>query len=233
MTKDHSKKLESLELYIDKIKKESSRRKKQLSYLDAILQRVDDNKYKVTFMKITVPELYAQYEGFFKFIFLQTIDYIKELRITNNKINKKYIIFPLLTHLTPDITNQKKKAEKMITIFDDAFNNDKGFLHICNLKEYILNLNSTKHTMNILGINSSKIPMKKLDLLYKRRCEIAHGDVSDNNPFYISPEVDITDYIVDKTYKYWKDHYKSVISSIDIMSELFIDYVSSEGYISA
>lgn len=223
----------SLEYYLDTVEEESSIRKKQLAYLKDMLGRINDNNYKVTFMKITVPELYAQYEGFFKFIFLQTIEYIKELEIANNELNKKYIIFPLLTHLTTEITNQKTKAEKMITIFDDAFNNNKGFLHISNLKEYVLNLDSTKHTMNILGIDSYKIPMKELDLLYKRRCEIAHGNISESNPFYISPDLDITDYIVDETYKYWEQHYECVIYAIDTMSELFIDYISSEGYISA
>lgn len=223
----------SLESYLDRVEKESSMRKKQLAYLRDMLGRINDNNYKITFMKITVPELYAQYEGFFKFIFLQTIEYIKELEIANNKLHKKYIIFPLLTHLTSEITNQKTKAEKMITIFDDAFNNNKGFLHISNLKEYILNLDSTKHTMNILGIDSYRIPMKELDLLYKRRCEIAHGNISESNPFYISPDLDISDYIVDETYKYWEKHYECVVYAIDIMSELFIDYISSEKYISA
>ncbi len=223
----------NLESYIDSVEKESSIRKKQLTYLKDILDRIEDNTYKVTFMKITVPELYAQFEGFFKFIFLTTIEYIKGLDISNNKLNIKYIIFPLLTHLTSEITNQKTKAEKMITIFDDAFNNNKGFLNICNLEEYILNLDSTKHTLSILGINSYRIPMRGLDLLYKRRCEIAHGNISENNPFYISPDLDITDYIVNETYKYWKQHYECVVYAIDTISELFVDYISSEGYITA
>ncbi|MEY8415341.1 MAE_28990/MAE_18760 family HEPN-like nuclease [Tissierella praeacuta] len=221
------------ESYIDIIKEESSIRKKQLTYLNDMLLRFNDNTYKTTFMKITVPELYAQYEGFFKFIFLHTIDYIKELNVDNSMMSKRYIIFALLTHLTSEITNQRTKAEKMISIFDDAFNNNKSFLHICNLKEYILNLDSMKHTMNIFGINSRRMPMRELDLLYKRRCEIAHGNISEDNPFYISPELDITDYIVDETYKYWEEHYKSVIYAIDTMAELFIEYISIEGYKSA
>jgi len=221
------------EFFVDKIRAESSVRKKQLAYLNDMLQRIDDSTYKVTLMKITVPELYAQYEGFFKFIFSETINYIRQLNILNSKVNKKYIIFALLTHLNSGITKQKTKAEKIISIFDDAFNSNTNFLNISNFDEYILNLDSTKHTMNILGINSHRIPFKGLDLLYTRRCEISHGNIPEDNPFYISPELDISPYIVDTTYKYWEEHYKCVIYAIDTMSQLFIDYISEEGYISA
>ncbi|MBU5269440.1 MAE_28990/MAE_18760 family HEPN-like nuclease [Clostridium cochlearium] len=223
---------DNLEIFIDKIKNDLGRRKKYIASLNDTIKKSDNTIDKIIFMKITVPELYAQYEGFFKFIFSETINYIKDLGIENNKINNKYIIFPLLTSLTSEITNQKTKAERILTVFEDAFNNNKSFLHISDLEKYILNLDSTRHTMNILDIDSSKLPMKGLNLLYERRCQIAHGNIPESNPFYFSPDLDITDYIINKTYEYWEAHYKCVIYALDTMTELFINYISRKGYIS-
>lgn len=220
----------NLEFFIDTIESESSNRKMQLSYLSDMLQRINDDTYKVTFMKITITELYAQYEGFFKFIFLETINHIKKLQINNGEINQRYIIFPLLTHLTKNITKQKTKAKKIIDIFDNIFIENKKYLDISNIEEYILNLDSTKHTLNILGINSNTLPMRELDLLYNRRCEIAHGNISEANPFNTSPHLEISDSVVRETYRFWKEHYECVLSTIDLLSELFINYISNEEY---
>lgn len=222
------------EAFIDKIKSESGTRKKQLSYLKEILDRTEGNTHKLTFMKLTVPELYAQYEGFFKFIFNEVINYIKNSKLDNNSLNNKYLIFPLLTELTSEVTNQKTKADKVINLFKDTCENNKTFFDVFNIKKYILNLNSTKHTMDILGIDSYKLPMKNLALLYNRRCEIAHGIISEDNPFYISSDLDITDTIVEGTYNnYWIKHYDTVIYAIDTLSDLFNSFISDERYKSA
>lgn len=219
------------ELFIDKIEAESATRKKQLSDLQVIFNMLDSNAYKLAFMKITVPEFYAQYEGFFKFLFREIISYLNKINIDNSGINVKYFIFSLLTNIDENITNQKKRAKKMLSIFNDVSKENKSFLSISNFDNYILNLDSTKHTLDILGIDSYKVPMASLDLLYKRRCEIAHGNISKSNPFYISSDMDVTDHIVDKTYNdFWLEHYGAVIFAIETLSDLFIDYISSEVY---
>lgn len=226
--------LRTKEYFIDTIKAESAIRKIQLSYLKDILDRTEGNKYKLTFMKITVPELYAHYEGYFKFIFKEVIKHINNCQIENISLNRNHLIFPLLTELTSEVTKQKSKAKRIINLFKNIFENNEKIFEIFNADKYILNLDSTKQTLKILGINSYRLPMKNLDSLYNRRCEIAHGVISEDNPFYTSSDLDITDILVEKTYNdYWIKHYNTVIRTIDILSDLFISFISDERYKSA
>ncbi|APH22416.1 hypothetical protein CF088_05465 [Clostridium botulinum] len=223
---------DNLETFIDKIKNSLGARKKHIASLNDILNRLDNTLEKGIFMKVTVPELYAQYEGFFKYIFSETISFIKSLNIPNSNMKKEYLIFCLLTHLTENVRNQKTKAKKVINIFNNTFYENNNYLEIADFNEYILNLDSTQHTMQILGIDGRRLPMKGLNLLYQRRCEIAHGNISESNPFYGLGELNMN--VEDLTYiytHYWMEHYNCVIYSLEILSELFINYVITQKYI--
>lgn len=219
------------EQFLDKINVELSIVKKQLLELTIMYNSFEENYYKANFMKITVPEFYAKYEGFFKYVFNETILYLLSLNLENRSININYLVFPLLTYLDSNTTNQKSKAKKIMDVFDKSFNENCNFLNIFKSSQYTLNLDSTEHTMRILNIDIREFQMGQLYILYNRRNEIAHGNMSEDNPFYISSNVDITDSLVRETYDYWKEHYECVVSSVSTMADSFINYISNEEYL--
>lgn len=222
-----------LEDFINKIDYELTLRKKQLNLIHEIYSLLSTNNHKFTFIRVTIPELYAHYEGFLKFIFIELIDYLKSIQIPNSDIDINYLIFPLLTNLEDHIVSQKTRAGKILNIFNSIFKSGNKFLDMANLDKYIINHDTVQYTFDILGINvpENALPLDNLGLLYNRRNAIAHGELKTSNQFSISKNSDISDRQVVAAYDIWKSDYACILASLDVIKDIIVNYVVDKEYI--
>lgn len=220
------------EYYLDIIEKKSSSYIKELSDIKSLLWKIDTDYEKLFFMQISIPKIYAIYEGFFKFIFKFTIIYISQLSISNSKLHENFMIFSLLTHLNPNIQNQNKRGKKILEIINCNRNESISILEKFNYSSYTLNLDTTKATLEFLDIDIPDIRFNNLDKLYQIRNDIAHGDIDEDNPFYLGSDLDLSDsYILVETTQIWERTYETVLHSINVLSDNFSDYIINEKYI--
>lgn len=224
-----------IELFINSIDNELVLRKKHLSFLHEILSELQTNNHKFTFIRTTIPELYAQYEGFLKFSFAAMFNTLKNMDPSNKDININFFIFSLLTSLDDHLIAQKAKAQRFLDVFNKAFLENQSFLTIANIKKYILNQDTLIHTSNILNydIESSDFPVEQLNLLYSRRNPIAHGELETSNQFSIRKNRDITNSQLNAAWEVWRDDYQCVLYSLDKLKDFFIDYIKNELYLKA
>ncbi|WML36198.1 MAE_28990/MAE_18760 family HEPN-like nuclease [Clostridium sp. OS1-26] len=232
---------ELIEAFINDMDTELSIRKKELYLIKEILDSITNIPNKFTIIRNTVPSLYAHYEGFLKFSFQKLIETIKSMDIDNSDINKKFLIMCLVTNLEDHISSQKSKSKVLISNFDKIYKNNDNILNVTKLDKYILNHDTLDQTCEILGIDLDKIlidkqnfrefPKAELGILYARRNEIAHGDISTSNQFSISKQKDITNGQVSFAYKNWVENYNCVLGALDLIKNMFIDYLMNEHYL--
>ncbi|WP_202708807.1 MAE_28990/MAE_18760 family HEPN-like nuclease [Sporosalibacterium faouarense] len=230
MNDSYNNKVES---FINKLDNELILRKKYLGYLNEILHELKSNNHKFTFIRTTVPELYAHYEGFLKFSFLELISFLKTLDLSNDDININYLIFCLLTKLENHIVTQDAKARRILDVFYNVFNANESFLKNADIDKYILNHDTLKYTLEILSIDrtNATFQMDKLGVLYQRRNGIAHGELKTGNAFSISKNRDITDAQVQTSYNIWTEDYRCVVETLDIIKNTLIDYIIDKEYL--
>lgn len=232
---------ELIENFINEMDIELSVRKRDLYSIKEILDTTDNISNKFTIIRNTVPSLYAHYEGFLKFSFQKLIESIKLMNIENNIINRKFLIMCFISNLEEHILSQKSKSKVLISNFNRIYKNNDHILDVTNLDKYILNHDTLEHTCEIMGINLDRIstgshsfkefPKVKLGILYARRNEIAHGDITTSNQFSISKQKDITSGQVSFAYKNWTENYECVLESLDLIKNMFIDYLVNELYL--
>ncbi|URZ04707.1 MAE_28990/MAE_18760 family HEPN-like nuclease [Clostridium felsineum] len=230
-----------LEDFISDLDIELSIRKKDLYLIKECLDSIKNIFNKFTIIRNTVPSLYAHYEGFLKYGFQKLVGTMKLMNIDNKNINKNFLILCLLTNLEDHISNQKSKSKIFIDNFKKIYENNDNILNVTKIDKYILNHDTLEQTCQILGINLDKIlvsekvykqfPKAELGVLYARRNEIAHGDISASNQFSISKQKDITEGQVQFAYSNWLENYNCVLSSLDLIKNMFIDYLINENYL--
>ncbi|AKA71491.1 MAE_28990/MAE_18760 family HEPN-like nuclease [Clostridium scatologenes] len=230
-----------IENFINDLDIELSIRKKDLYLIKECLDSIKNISNKFTMIRNTVPSLYAHYEGFLKYSFQKLVETIKLMNINNKDINRNFLILCLLTNLEDHIVNQKSKSKVLISNFERIYKNNDNILNVTKIDKYILNHDTLEQTCKILGINLDKIligkeiyeqfPKEQLGILYARRNEIAHGDISSSNQFSISKQKDITSGQVEFAYSNWTENYKCVLESLDLIKNMFVDYLINEHYL--
>ena len=229
----------NIEEFIKLLDEELSVRKKELLLIKEIIDSTENYFKKFILIRNTIPALYANYEGFLKFSFKELIIKIKNMDVMNDKINKRFIMLSILSNLENHLSTQKAKSKILIKSFDNLYENNNKILDFANIDKYVINHDTIEETFNILGINLSeltypkenKFPKDDLSILYGRRNLIAHGDMSNQNQFTISKKKDLTDNQVKVSYKIWKESFECVIKTLDMIKDIFIEYLINEKYL--
>lgn len=229
----------NIEEFIKLLDEELSVRKKELLLIKEIIDSTENYFKKFILIRNTIPSLYANYEGFLKFSFKELIIKIKNMDIMNDKINKRFIMLSILSNLENHLNSQKAKSKILIKSFNNLYENNNKILDIANIDKYVINHETIEETFNILGINlneityleTDKFPKEDLGVLYGRRNLIAHGDISIQNQFTISKKKDLTNGQVEVSYKIWQQSFECVIKTLDIIKNIFIEYLINENYL--
>lgn len=225
--------LNSIEQYLDIIDKELSIRKLQLNNLLDILnvlKEQDNNSLQFTFVRETIPTLYSHFEGFFKFCFINLIEYIKELDLDNSTINPQYIFFCLLTNLDDEHVNFKKKSKALSPLCSSIYADNSSYFNHINIRKYPLNQESFEYTLKMLNIDTQEIKFSYLKSFYKRRCAISHGQLDTSNAFSLLNSRSLTSNQTSKALDIWQADFNVTLSSLDIIKKLFIEYIINEQF---
>ncbi|WP_419724722.1 MAE_28990/MAE_18760 family HEPN-like nuclease [Terrisporobacter petrolearius] len=229
--------------FIDNLDNELSIRKKDLSSLKEIIDSTNNLNNKFTLMRSTYPSLYAHYEGFLKSSFWYLIDSIKNTNTSLIDLNPNFIILSLVPSLEAHLVKQVSKSNAMVSVFDKVFNGNINLFDAMLKDKYVINHDTLQSTFDLLGINYNNIncsgfdnknfPLTELGILYERRNGLAHGEVSPNTfkVFSLSKSSDINKNQVDTAYTFWMDGYDNVISSLELLKNIFLDYLIEEKYL--
>lgn len=227
------------EEFISKIDEQLAIRKKELTQLKEIIDASSEKSKKFILIRNTIPAIYANYEGFLQFGFKELIKVIKEFESNNYSLNKNIMMISILTSLENHINTQQSKSKRLLGIFNDFYNNKKVLKNV-NLDKYIINHETLDGTCEILGIDLNNITKDKeriifnkesLQVLYERRNIIAHGNISEGTVYTIPRKKEITEGQVKSAYLDWSNHYECVVKTLDILKDIFIDYLISEKFL--
>ncbi|EIF6157012.1 MAE_28990/MAE_18760 family HEPN-like nuclease [Clostridium perfringens] len=228
-----------VEEFVSKIDEQLAIRKKELTQLKEIIDASIEISKKFILIRNTIPAIYANYEGFLQFGFKELIKVIKQFEGNNYSLNKNIMMISILTSLENHINTQKSKSERLLEIFNDFYNNKK-VLENANLDKYIINHETLYGTCEILGIDLNNIikdeerivfNKESLQILYERRNVIAHGNISEGAVYTIPRKKEITEGQVKSAYLDWNNHYECVMETLDILKDIFIDYLISEKFL--
>lgn len=232
-----------IENFINKLDNELAVRKKDLSNLKEIISSISNPTDKFTLMRSTYPSLYAHYEGFLKTSFWCLIDCIKDTNTSITNLNPNFIIFSLLPSLEAHLMKQVSKSNAMISIFNKVFNDNINIFDAMLKEKYVINHDTLKSTFELLGIDIDNInctgytrnnfPITELGILYERRNGLAHGEVSPEafKVFSLSKSSDININQVNNAHRFWIEGFDNVIMSLDILKNIFLDYLMEERYL--
>lgn len=229
--------------FINKIDNELSLRKKDLLNLKEIIDSTKNQNNKFTLMRSTYPSLYAHYEGFLKSSFWYLIDSIKNTNTSLVNLNPNFIILSLVPSLEAHLVKQVSKSNAMVSIFNKVFNDNVNLFDAMTRDKYVINHDTLKSTFELLGIDYDNIncsgiknknfPLTELGILYERRNGLAHGEVSPNTfkIFSLSKSSDINEKQVENAYTFWIDGYHNVMSSLELLKNIFLDYLIEKRYL--
>lgn len=232
-----------VEEFIDNLDNELSIRKKDLSNLKEIIDSTSNLNNKFTLMRNTYPSLYAHYEGFLKSSFWYLIDSIKNTNTSLVNLNPNFIILSLVPSLEAHLVKQASKSNAMVSIFNKVFNDRINIFDAMTRDKYVINHDTLKSTFDLLGIdynninstgtNNKNFPLTELGILYDRRNGLAHGEVSPSTfkIFSLSKSSDINEKQVQNAYTFWIDGYNNVILSLELLKNIFLDYLIEKKYL--
>lgn len=117
-----------LEEYNDQIQTHSLKRKKELSTISELINNSLINKdVRFYIARVTMPTIYAHYEGFLKFIIVRTLKLLKSLKLDISTINRSLLVFPISNSLE-NITTRDKRIEKLLELIEKYNENDSYYL---------------------------------------------------------------------------------------------------------
>ncbi len=115
-----------LEEYNDQLQTHSSKRKKELSTISALINNsLISQDVRFYIARVTMPSIYAHYEGFLKFAILKTLKLLKNLRLDISTINTSLLVFPIFISLE-NITTRNKRIEKLLNLIE-KYNKDNSY----------------------------------------------------------------------------------------------------------
>lgn len=228
--------------FIDNLDNELSIRKKDLSNLKEIIDSTSNLNNKFTLMRSTYPSLYAHYEGFLKSSFWHLIDSIKNTNTSLVNLNPNFIILSLVPSLETHLLKQVPKSNAMLSVFNKVFNDNVSIFDAMLKDKYIINHDTLESTLGLLGIDYNNInysrfnnsfPITELGILYERRNGIAHGEVVPEKfkVFSLTKSSDINKKQVENAYTFWNEGYDNVISSLELLKNIFLDYLIEKKYL--
>lgn len=224
-----------LEEFSEKIDKELSVRKKNLQDMKILINSTENLNNKFLLMRSFYPALYAHYEGFLKSNFFNLIESLESLNIDFYDIKPNLILLCILPNLENHLVKQEKKAEKLLSLFNNVFINNKNIFESMNKDKYVINHDTIKSTLSLLDIdlNSINYPLEELGIIYDRRNGIAHGELNPNgfNIFNISSPKELTESRVNNALKFWNEDFDEVCNSLEIIKAIFYDYLNEEKYL--
>lgn len=276
-----------LEEYNDQLQTHSSKRKKELSTISNLINNsLISQDVRFYIARVTMPSIYAHYEGFLKFLILQTLKLLKELKLDISAINTNLLVFPISNSLE-NITSRDKRIEKLLDLMD-KYNEDNGYylidftsdeikighddipyflkiffndfellleiinsnskyiLLVCQFlskseyiskeeKEKIESLYTHQGLFNTLTLDDLSflidVFLKVMQKIYDRRNPIAHGEIENQKKLSLFAINDYTSNMFSKTAKYWTVHCDLIISTMELFSFIFVEYISGELYI--
>lgn len=230
---------DKVEEFISNIDEQLAIRKKELTQLKEIIDDSVEISKKFILIRNTIPAIYANYEGFLQFGFKELIKVIKEFEGNNCSLNKNIMMISILTSLENHINTQKSKSERLLEIFKNVYDNKK-VLENANLDKYIINHETLDGTCKILGIDLNNIikgeerivfNKESLQMLYERRNIIAHGNISEVTLYTIPRKKEIREGQVNSAYRDWNNHYNCVMETLDILKDIFIEYLINEKFL--
>lgn len=224
-----------LENFTEKIDEELSIRKKNLQDMKILINSTENLNDKFLLMRSFYPALYAHYEGFLKSNFFNLIESLGSLNIDFYNIKPNLILLCILPNLENHLVKQEKKAEKLLSLFNNVFINNKNIFKSMNKDKYVINHDTIKSTLSLLDIdlNSIDYPLEELGIIYARRNGIAHGELNPNgfNIFNISSSKELTEGKVNNALNFWNEDFNEVCNSLEIIKKTFYDYLNEEKYL--
>lgn len=223
--------LNATENYINLLDSELVIRKKELHAIKEIIDSSDNFFIKFILLRNTLPAIYAHYEGFLKYSFVELVNTLKEEHLEN--ANHNFLAFFLISKLENHLVKQSSKSKIIRNTIKEYFS-DSTQKDNLSIDKYIINHDTLEETCALLGIDPNNltsfnikknIPIKKLNLLYTKRNTIAHGDLQTNNQFSFSTKKDITESQVTYVYASWLDDYNTVLDCLDTIKDLFVTYL--------
>lgn len=224
-----------LEDFNKKIDKELSVRKKNLQDMKILINSTQNLNDKFLIIRAFYPTLYAHYEGFLKSTFFNFIKCLEELNIKFHELKPNLIILCILPTLENHLSKQEKKANSLLSLFNNVFIDNKNIFEAMDKSKYIMNHDTVKSTLSLLDINTDSInyPFEELGIIYKRRNGIAHGELNPNdfNIFNISKPKDMTQSRIDNALKVWNEDFDEVCNSLEVIKTIFYNYLNEEKYL--
>ena len=230
---------ERIEKFISEIDEELGARKKDLNNLRSIIDTTMNLNNKFTLIRNTFPTIYAHYEGFLKYSFWKVIDYIKDSSIGIDDLNPNFIILCLVPSLESHLVRQVSKSQAMLSVFNKVFTMNENIFNVMEKDKYVINHDTLKSTCDLIGINLSKetipekeFPMKELGIIYSRRNGIAHGELSPKRSemFALIKSSSINSKQVESADNVWNESYTQVLKALDLLKDIFLDYLINEEY---
>lgn len=149
--------------FTQEIDKNSSLRKMELSEVHRLINDSEfENTTKIHIVRSSIPLLYAHYEGFLKFIFGETILFLKNLNLSIKNLKPKFLIISTLIYIDENTTNQYAKSKKLIDMFDyimDETNDNffNVFKNESSIKNFKIDHRTFNEALSLLSIENQDI----------------------------------------------------------------------------
>lgn len=216
---------------ISDILSEKNLRKQNLLTIKSFLEKdMPIGFEKFLMLRITYPEIYANFEGFYKTCFINTLKLAQSMCENGFKLKNNYLIFKLALTWDNETFKLPSKSSKLLRTYNSTNEFSDSYIDRMVLDKYAIGYDGMESTLNLFGIVNS-IDFTRLKAVYGRRNRIAHGSLEEGE-YAMFRRSDVGDErSVNLAIQYWTQDCDFILESIESLSNCIVDYINKGEFI--